>query len=558
MLCRLMAKNFALISDQDLELVPGLNVLTGETGAGKSLVIEALQVGLGQRPSSDVVRSGSERAYVELVFDLEGLNLSGIPVAPQEGFLVLSRDIYRNGRSVYRINGTIVTATVFREVGHKLVDFHRQGEQQSLLRDKHHGRLLDYFGGPELLALSRRLAGIYAEYNELGRKLDEMITGAKERARRQDTLQFQLDEIDAAKLQAGEEEELESERLYLQNASRIAELADEAYALLYGGDEHQRPAADLLSDCSRLLQELARYVPAAAGLADGLANMVYDVQEQARELARLKDAGDRDPRRLNAVEERLALISRLKRKYGDSIESILQYRAEIAAELETLSSAEDRIEELRRKQAELAGEWREVAERLSQLRRDAASRLSRHVTAELWELEMLEAVFTVNLAPVEGMTPYGREDAVFYFAPNPGEPAGPLSRIASGGELSRVMLALRNALAEGDRVPTLVFDEVDAGVGGRALDAVAEKLADISRYHQVICVTHAPQIAAFARRHFQISKEVVHGRTRTFVSILDENGRLEELARMLAGKGVSSAVRQHAAELLSRAIARQH
>ncbi|MGC7879034.1 DNA repair protein RecN, partial [Desulforudis sp. 1190] len=323
-------------------------------------------------------------------------------------------------------------------------------------------------------------------------------------------------------------------------------------------DGHQRPAADLLSDCSRLLQELARYVPAAAGLADGLANMVYEVQEQARELARLKDAGDRDPRRLNAIEERLALIGRLKRKYGDSIASILQYRAAIAAEIETLSSAEDTIEELRRQQADLAGQWREIAERLSQLRRDAAARLSRHVTAELRELEMLEAVFAVNLEPVDGMTPHGREEAVFYFAPNPGEPAGPLSRIASGGELSRVMLALRNALAEGDKVPTLVFDEVDAGVGGRALDAVAEKLADISRHHQVICVTHAPQIASFAKRHFQISKEVVQGRTRTLVSVLDENSRLEELSRMLAGKGVSSAVRQHAAELLSRADARRH
>ncbi|MGC7846059.1 DNA repair protein RecN [Desulforudis sp. 1088] len=558
MLCRLMAKNFALISDQDLELVRGLNVLTGETGAGKSLVIEALQVGLGQRPSSDVVRAGSDRACVELVFDLEGLDLSGTPVAPQEGFLVLSRDIYRNGRSLYRINGTTVAAAVFREVGLKLVDFHGQGEQQSLLREKHHGRLLDCFGGPELLNLSRRLAGVYARHNEAGRKLDDMITGAKERARRQDTLQFQLDEIDAAGLQIGEEEELESERIYLQNASRIAELADQAYALLYGGDGHQRPAADLLSDCSRLLQELARYVPAAAGLADGLANMVYEVQEQARELARLKDAGDRDPRRLNAIEERLALIGRLKRKYGDSIASILQYRAAIAAEIETLSSAEDTIEELRRQQADLAGQWREIAERLSQLRRDAAARLSRHVTAELRELEMLEAVFAVNLEPVDGMTPHGREEAVFYFAPNPGEPAGPLSRIASGGELSRVMLALRNALAEGDKVPTLVFDEVDAGVGGRALDAVAEKLADISRHHQVICVTHAPQIASFAKRHFQISKEVVQGRTRTLVSVLDENSRLEELSRMLAGKGVSSAVRQHAAELLSRADARRH
>lgn len=555
MLYRMTIRNFALIDDQDIAFGPGLNVLTGETGAGKSLILEAIQVGLGGRASAGVVRAGAERAVVELIFDLQERPDLIKDVSLEDGYLVLEREVHANGRGLYRVNGRVVTAAVYRDIGRRLVDFHGQGEQYALLRENRHLALLDAFGGKELSSLAGKVQALYREWSEVRKELDEIREQGMERARRQDMLAFQVKEIDAARPLPGEDEELERERGRLVHAARIAELADRAYVALYRGDGRQRAAGDLIAEAIDALKELAGLDPGARDLWGNLEPVLYQVQDLAQDLAPYRNMADLDPGRLDAVEERLALLRRLKQKYGPTLEAVLAFREQAAAELAELAGGEERAAVLESTLADIERRWREAARALSQARAAVARRFEETVVRELQALEVGEAAFRVMFRPVDGLTAFGAEDAAFYLAPNPGEPAQPLAKSASGGELSRVMLVLKDILAAGDEIPTLVFDEADAGVGGRALDAVARKLAEIGRHHQVLCVTHAAQVASLADRHFQISKETSGGRTRTRITVLDGEARIEELARMLAGRKVSDLVRRHAAELLGRARA---
>ncbi|MDI6709662.1 MAG: DNA repair protein RecN [Bacillota bacterium] len=552
MLYRLTIKNFALIDDQDITFGPGLNVLTGETGAGKSLVLDAIQAVLGWRASAGIVRAGAERAVVEGIFDLQERPGLGEDIPLEDGYLILEREVHAGGRGLYRVNGRVVPAAFYRDIGRRLVDFHGQGEQQGLLRENRHRALLDAFGGKELAPLTGKVWSLYQEWNEVRKELDEIREQGMERARRQDMLTFQVKEIDAARPRPGEDDELEQERGRLVHAARIAELADRVYVTLYRGDGRQRAAGDLIAEAIAALKELVTLDPGAGALVATLEPVLYQVQDLAHDLAPYRDLADLDPRRLEAVEDRLAVLRRLKQKYGPTLDAVLAFREQAAAELSKLAGGEERAAVLGSALRDLEQRWHEAAQALSKARAAVARRFEDSVARELRELEVGEAAFQVVFRPVEGLTAFGAEDVAFYLAPNPGEPAQPLAKAASGGELSRVMLVLKDVLAAGDEIPTMVFDEADAGVGGRALDAVAKKLAEIGHHHQVLCVTHAAQVASLARRHFQISKETVDGRTRTRITVLEGEARIEELARMLAGRKVSDLVRRHAVELLGR------
>lgn len=560
MLERLVARNFALIDDLEVEFGPGLNVLTGETGAGKSLLVDALQVVLGRRTSPDYVRAGADRAYLEVVFDLQGGDpipgeLESAGIETEDGYLILSRELFGNGRNLYRIGGRTVPLSLFREVGQHLVDFHGQGEQQSLLREGRHGELLDRFGGPELQLTVERLEHLFRDWTEARRALKQYRLEAMERARRLDVLSIQLQEIDRVGLETGEEERLLEERGFLVNAEQIARLAGESYQLLYGRDDHGRAAVVQIGRALDNLRTLGRMCQEARDAMPVLESVLNQVQEVSRDLLALEERAQFDPGRLDAIEERLALIEGLKRKYGVTVAEIVAFRETAATERDRLLGSEGEIAGLEKRIVILHTEWEAVAGEVSARRRKTAAELERLVTRELRELEFTDIEFRVGFHPLDGPNARGREQALFLFSTNPGEHPRPLARIASGGELSRTMLALKKLLAEVDETATLIFDEVDAGIGGRAMQAVAEKLSVIGRTRQVICVTHAPQIASHADRHLQIEKETAGGTTRTVVRELDEESRWEELARMLgSGREITEAARKHARELRKAVI----
>lgn len=559
MLVRLLVKNFALIDDLTLEFDPGLNVLTGETGAGKSLVIDALCVVLGRRASADLIRIGCEKTILEAVFDLEAYpalaaKLAGDGYDPEDGLLILSREIWRTGRNVCRANGRTITVGTARTIGRQLVDFHGQGEHQSLLREGTHRDFLDRFGGGALLSARDRVRDIYRDWAEAESRLKALQTGAKERARRLDMLRYQMEEIDRAALTPGEDEQLERERDLLANAEQIATLAGEAYEALYGGEGPVPAGVDRLGAAVAALDRLAQIYPEAAAVSERIHSILAEVEEVARRVSALRDRAEYDPGRLNSLEERLALLQRLKGKYGDTIEAILAFRETAATEFAELQGGDEEAEALAARVGRFADRWREEAGQLTAQRKQAARRFCAAVTRELGGLEMKDVVFDTQITPRKEMSPQGAETVLFLFSANPGEPPRSFSRIASGGELSRVMLALKTLLVRVDEVPTLVFDEVDVGVGGRALQAVGEKLADIARRRQVLCVTHAAQVACYAGRHLSIRKETGPDYSRTIITPLRGEARLEELARMLAGRRVTAKTRALAAELIRRSV----
>ncbi|MFZ5814083.1 MAG: DNA repair protein RecN [Bacillota bacterium] len=582
MLVEIAIEQFALIERVRLQFAGGLNVLTGETGAGKSIILDAVQAVIGGRTSADVVRAGQEKATVEAVFDLAGLEASiaqlremGIEV-DEENLLVIRREISRSGRGQIRINGRTATAGMLREATQGLIDLHGQHEHQSLLQAEKHLDLLDQYGGSllqqeekplelldryaglDLSDMRLRIAEVVRELHRVQREMQELLGDEKDRARREDLLRFQVDELTAAKLQPGEEEELEAERQVLAHAEKLKLTASQAYGALYEGGNRQLSAIDLLGRVKSDLEDVLRHDPSLAEAVEMVNSALVHVQEASHLLAGYRDRIDDDPGRLARVESRLDQISTLKRKYGDSVEEMLAYLAQVQQELERLERSQDLIEELRAQEAELGRRAEELAAALTQSRRQAAAQLSERVSRELADLGMPAARFEVAVEAPEqpsyqAVTPRGWDRVEFRFSPNPGEPLKPLAKIVSGGEMSRIMLALKVILARVDGVPSLVFDEVDTGISGRAAQAVGEKLARIAGDRQVLCVTHLPQVASMADTHFLITKQVEGGRTTTRVVPLDEEGRAEEIARMIGGAEVSSYTMEAARDMLRRA-----
>jgi len=571
MLAYLQVRGFALIEHLEVELSPGLNILTGETGAGKSMFVDAVDVALGGRASSEYLRAGEETALVQAAFavprDSPARSLMAeAGMEPEEGeLLVLEREINRSGRNVARVNGRLATVQLVRELAGQLCDLHGQHEHQSLLRPREQLELLDQFGGGDLLDLRQRLGAMHARLGSLRRRLGELGGDARDRAREMDLLQFQAGEIDSAELRAGEEEELKARRKVLGNIESLREGADFVLTLLAEGTGTGAPSlADLLGEAAGRLDELAAIDESLAGIHQAAAAAGYELEEAGRQLRSYRDRLDYDPEELRQVENRMALLTRLKRKFGDSVEDVMEYRRQLQRRIESLRDSEQSADEIKSEMDATQGEMRELAACLSQKRREAADRLESMVEDELTDLLMGGTSFRVSFerAGDESRDDPSTGDAVvqigslgydrieFMIAPNPGEPPMPLHRIASGGELARVMLALKRILAHLDRKPTLVFDEVDAGIGGKAGQAVARKMAHLARTHQVLCVTHLPQIAAMADAHYLMEKGDREGRTVTTMRRLEGEERTQEIARMLGGDVELEVARQHAGRLI--------
>ena len=573
MLRELSIKNFAIIDELRMTFSPGFSVLTGETGAGKSIIIDAVGLLLGGRADSVFIRAGCDTALVEGSFALgDPLNGNLQELLEREGLdhndngagLTLGRELRSSGRNICRVNGRMINLAVLREIGRCLVDVHGQSEHLSLLRVREHLTLLDRFGG--LSAERAELGGAVRELNEVMAELSELRASEREAAQRADLLNFQLREIKAADLQPGEEVLLRGERARLANAEKLAELTQAALQAAGEIDESLRPpaAGDLLGQLVQALESVARIdagLKAQHVLAQSLLEQLLDL---TGELTTYRDGLEFNPQRLTEVEERIGLMQDLQRKYGVDITRVLEYEKRVQTELEGITGAEERIRQLGKREQVLLNKIGNVGTVLSLKRREAGERLSNGVMASMSDLNMEGAQFAVGIewhddpggAPVEGgrrvvFDATGLDRVEFLVAPNLGEGLKPIAKIASGGETSRLMLALRDVLASVDLKPTLIFDEIDQGIGGRVGAIVGRKLWGLTASHQVLCITHLPQLAGYGDVHFKVEKQVHEERTRTRVFVLQPSGRMEELSDMLGAQG--EAVRESAANLMATA-----
>jgi DNA repair protein RecN (Recombination protein N) len=551
MLAELRIDNFAIIDQLELTFGKGLVTFTGETGAGKSIIIDAVELLLGGRAEVSMIRSGAERAIIEATFQIPASSQDAIQTILEREdlfddpeFFTIGREIRIGGRSVARLNGRNVSASLLKEVGELLVDLHGQSEHLSLLRVREHLNLLDRFAGDEKLL--NNYSKIYQTLVSVNRELTNLRQADSESARQIDMLNYQINEIEAANLELGEEENLVSERNRLANAENLASLAQKALIKLDDGTPESPSVTDLLGQILDDIKEVSRLDASQISLTESFQSTFSTLTDISRELRIYLDGIEFNPTRLNQVEERLELISNLKRKYGASIPAILHYLESALEKKETITHAGERIAELEQQKKRLLIELGESGQALSEIRHRAAEKMEREIEAELDELNMSGSRFKVDFQEkidpegvpisdgrVVAYDATGIEQLEYLIAPNPGEGLKPLVKIASGGETSRLMLALKNVLARADNVPTLIFDEIDQGIGGRVGTVVGHKLWLLSRNHQVLCVTHLPQLAAFGDQHFQVIKQIQNGRTTTRVNDLDEENRLPELAQML-------------------------
>lgn len=547
MLRLLHIENIAVIECADISFDKGLNILTGETGAGKSIVIDAICAILGERAYRDMIRTGADRASVRAIFaDVPALAWfaeNGVPYDPET---MIQREIFLDGKNVCRVNGTLVTVSILHQLGTQLIGIHGQHDSASLFDEDAHLRLLDAFADNE------KLRGDYTQTYEavmqLRKEIQRMSMDEGEKLRRMETLRYQIEEIAKANLQVGEDEALEQRRKVLQNAEKLSDGIHAAVEYLYGGEDTDG-AASLLAEAERALSRLSRYTDAYSALHERVADLMYQVQDAAEQIRDARDDLSYSGDELEQIEARLDTIHRLRRKYGATCEDILAYLENARTELDEMEFADDRIERLKHKceQAEKAA-W-EAAYALRKNREAAAADLSRRILAELSQLDMPKVQFLCKFTQTDlGTT--GADAVAFYMSANVGEALKPMSKVASGGELARIMLAMKNVLAQQDQIATLIFDEVDTGVSGRAAQKVAEKLRSVAKNKQVLCVTHLPQLAALASTHLLISKEERQGRTYTTVTPLDMEGRKRELARIIGGAHITETTLKSAAEML--------
>ena len=571
MLTELRIENFAIIDQLELLFKPGLVTFTGETGAGKSIIIDAVETLLGGRVDVSMIRSGAKNATIEATFQVTPAvraNVHSIlkreELLDDPDYFILGREIRFEGRSVARINGRTVTVGLLRELGELVVDVHGQSEHLSLLRVREHLGLLDRYADAEDLLLA--YSATYRQLMNVRKEIKELRLEESEAARRIDLLSYQINEIESARLQPGEEEDLLSERTRLANAESLASLAQQALTNLDEGTPEAPSAIDLLGQVMDALQDLARIDSSRSRLVEDIQGTFSSLTELARGLRGYIESIEFNPKRLDQVEERLVMIQNLKRKYGDSIPAILSFAANARQQMETIQGASERLAELATQEANLLAELGERGKLLSQKRQQAAGQLNQEMEAELADLRMSGARFSIDFQqrPDPNGVPLteghrvafdatGLERVEFLIAPNPGEGLKPLVRIASGGETSRLMLSLKNVLARADNVSTLIFDEIDQGIGGRVGSIVGHKLWRLARHHQVLCITHLPQLAAFGEQHLQVQKHLQDGRTITSVVDLSDENRLRELAQMLGE--ISSATMHSAREMLETAQA---
>lgn len=558
MLQSLYLENIALIEKLGIELFPGFNVLTGETGAGKSIIIDAVNFVLGERTSRDLIRNGAARAKVEAVFSLnEGdaafaaLDALGIEYDGNE--LILSRELSAAGRNACRVNGTLVPVASLKSVSDTLVDIHGQHEHQALLDAENHISYLDAYCHAESLPIIEKIDVIVSRRSELMLKRNSGFASEREREREMDMLRYQIEEIASANLEAGEEERLNAEKTVLLNAERIRTALETAHMALSGAEEGS--ALSAIDTARRSMRDIAALNKDYEALGDKIEELYYAAEDISFVLRDTSENVESDMQRLEEIEQRLKLISDLKRKYGRTVEDVIDFGKDAETKLNELENAEALAAELDAKLDKLKAEYNVAADELSKVRRAAGDRLKRDVLNELKDLGMAKAMFDVALSDASGGEPRkgGRETAEFMLSANPGEPLKPLERVASGGELSRIMLCFKSIFADNDRVPTLIFDEIDTGISGRTAAVVGEKMLGIAKKHQVICVTHLAQIAALADAHLMVRKYDDGKNTFVETRQLNEEEKVQRIAQMMDGESDSPSALTHARELIARA-----
>ena len=547
MLRLLHIENIAVIERADILFEPGFNVMTGETGAGKSIVIDAISAILGERAYRDMIRTGMQKASVRAICeDVAQYPWFAENGVPYESETTVQREIYLDGKNVCRVNGVPVTVSVLRQLGIQLINIHGQHDSASLFDENYHLSFLDSFACNE--ALLENYGEKYRNVVSLQREIQRLSMDESEKLRRMETLRYQIEEISRADLKAGEDETLEARRKMLQNSEKLSEGLQDA-AVCLDGDEDSQGAAALLSEAERALARISRYDDSLSQLHDTASDLMYQIQDVAEQLRdrlyQLSYSADE----LEQIEDRLDTIHRLRRKYGATCEDILAFLASAQAELDEMEFSGDRLEQLKGKLERAQTDAWEAAYELREARKQASERLTARILEELSQLDMKKVRFSCEFSETE-LTPAGADAVAFYMSANLGEALKPLNKVASGGELARIMLALKNVLAEKDHVPTLIFDEVDTGVSGRAAQRVAEKLHQVSKSKQVLCVTHLPQLAALADTHLLIAKGERDGRTFTTVEPLDLEGRKAELARIIGGANITETTLKTAEEML--------
>ena len=558
MLQELTIDNLAIIDHLSLEFDDHMTVLTGETGAGKSIIIDAVSLLAGGRGSQEFIRKGEEKLSLQGQFEIPKLpgyvaQLDELGISHDDGALIISREIHRSGRNTIRVNGTLVNAATLKQLGSGLVDIQGQNEHQLLLRPEAHLGMLDQFANAKVQPLLASYQEQYQEYRRLEAAVNQKKANEQQWAQRLDMLRYQVKEIGDADLRADEEDELIAERERLEHFQQIATTLQKVVGVL--NDDEEAPVLDQVATIMNAAQEIAPFDPEYDDLAQSLSDAYYSLQDVANQAGHQLDSLEFDEERLATINARLATIADLEHKYGESLADVLAYYDQIKEELTDMEAAADSGSDLEERLNAVQADLLNQGNALSQVRQTAARKLAKQVHTQLKELYMDKAVFEVNFAktkkPVFSAT--GIDQVEFYIQTNPGEAMGPLARIASGGELSRVMLALKTIFAQGEGVTSIIFDEVDTGVSGRVAQAIADKIRLIAEGSQVLCITHLPQVAAVAQHHLLIQKRVHDQRTTTSVTPLNTNQRVEELARMLAGDTITKLAREHASELLTMA-----
>ena len=558
MLLELTIKNIALIESLRIEFVQGFNVLTGETGAGKSIVVDCVNLALGGRAEREIIRSGAERGSVQALFDISK-NAAALEMAEtlgldiEDGLACVARELSRSGRNICRISGSVLPLSVLRQFTALLVDVHGQHEHQALMDPARHIDFLDSFGDAAHAQLIRETAALHAQRSQAASALRALLKDQAERERLADMLSFQVGEIEKARLKPGEEEKLENRLRMLENAEKVQASIEGAYRLTYAGESGGMSAQECLLRAGEEMDAIAGIDPRFAKLAEALRETYYSVNEIGSELQALSEEINFDPALMDKISGRLDMISRLERKYGPSLDEVIAFGRSARERLEALQSGDQRALELKKELKRRDTALRASCEALTRSRKQLAAELERGILEQLKDLGMGKTRFSVSFKTLEKPAANGIDAVEFLISPNPGEPLRPLAAIASGGELSRIMLALKALALDRGGVDSMVFDEIDTGVSGRMAQVVGEKMRMIARKKQVLCVTHLPQIAALADAQFLVEKQVEDERTRTHVLRLDEEGRVRELSRLVGGAADSPSSLAHARHMLEEA-----
>ncbi|HAM0984722.1 TPA: DNA repair protein RecN [Listeria monocytogenes] len=556
MLQEMTIKNFAIIESLSLTFQEGMTVLTGETGAGKSIIIDALGLLVGGRGSADFIRHGEERLELQGLFALAEDNLACRNALIENGIdasddmVVLERSLFRSGKNSCRINGKLVTTVLLRQIGSKLIDIHSQHEHQELMNEEFHLSLLDRFASDKIKPALTKYQTNFKEYQTIEKEWQNWTKNERELAQRLDMLRFQQQEIENANLQAGEEDRLLEQKNILANFEKLNENLQGAYAAIQG----EPGGLEFVGEAMRQMEAAASIHTDYKAVSEAISSSYYMLEDSMSQIRQSLDQLEFQPEELNQIESRLNDLNQLKRKYGKTIEDIIQYEQEISSEMEKLTDSEPHVGHLETKLATLKAELTKQANTLTEIRKKAAVTLEKQIKQELNHLYMEKAIFSVRFeANKMELTDSGQDSVVFYMSTNPGEPLKPLAKIASGGELSRMMLALKTIFSRHQGITSIIFDEVDTGVSGRVGQAIAEKIYAVSVGSQVLCISHLPQVAAMANHHYYITKKVQNKRTTTSVTVLKGEEKVEEISRMIAGIEVTELTKQHAKEMIEQA-----